>query len=175
MMTADDYRSGSISAAFGGNTTIIPFAAQAAGQPIDDVLRVYDERAELSVLDFSYHLIVTDTGIDGFREQILAAFERGVTSFKVFLTYGIALTDEEFLDVLEVAREAGRGEAVLDLIHVGSGWGLYRVAEHLGVHPDAADAVYRPPANQVFRWKVYAVAAALALLLLGAFLLGKYG
>ena len=113
MMTADDYRSGSISAAFGGNTTIIPFAAQAKGQTIDDVIRVYDDRARVSVLDFSYHLIVTDTGIDGFRDQMLAAFERGITSFKVFLTYGIALTDEEFLDVLEVARDAG----ALTMVH----------------------------------------------------------
>ena len=113
MMTADDYRTGSISAAFGGNTTIIPFAAQARGQSIDDVLATYDARAEISVLDFSYHLIVTDTAIDGFREQLLAAFDRGVTSFKVFLTYGIALTDEEFLDVLEVARDAG----ALTMVH----------------------------------------------------------
>ena len=34
IMTADDYRSGSISAAFGGNTTIIPFAAQHRGQSL---------------------------------------------------------------------------------------------------------------------------------------------
>lgn len=113
MMTADDYRTGSISAAFGGNTTIIPFAAQASGQSIDDVLATYDARAEISVLDFSYHLIVTDTGIPGFRDQLLAAFDRGVTSFKVFLTYGIALSDEEFLDVLEVARDAG----ALTMVH----------------------------------------------------------
>lgn len=113
MMTADDYRTGSISAAFGGNTTIIPFAAQARGQSIEDVIRIYDERARVSVLDFSYHLIVTDTAIPGFRDQLLAAFDRGVTSFKVFLTYGIALSDEEFLDVLEVARDAG----ALTMVH----------------------------------------------------------
>ncbi len=112
-MTADDYRTGSISAAFGGNTTIIPFAAQANGQTIGNVLETYDARAEISVLDFSYHLIVTDTSIEGFREQMLAAFDRGITSFKVFLTYGIALSDEEFLDVLEVAREAG----ALTMVH----------------------------------------------------------
>ena len=65
MMTADDYRTGSISAAFGGNTTIIPFAAQLKGQSINDVIRVYDDRASVSVLDYSYHLIVVDTGVDG--------------------------------------------------------------------------------------------------------------
>lgn len=113
MMTADDYRTGSISAAFGGNTTIIPFAAQLKGQAIEEVVQVYDERASISVLDYSYHLIVTDTAVDGFRDQMLGVFNRGITSFKVFLTYDIALTDEEFLDVLEVARDAG----ALTMVH----------------------------------------------------------
>ena len=35
------------------------------------------------------------------------AFDRGVTSFKVFMTYDIRLTDEGFLDVLEFAAGAG--------------------------------------------------------------------
>lgn len=135
MMTSDDYRSGSISAAFGGNTTIVPFAAQAAGQSIDDVLRVYGERAEVSVLDYSWHLIVTDTSIPGFREGMLAAFDRGVTSFKVFLTYAIALSDEEFLDVLEVAREAG----ALTMVHAENNalvsWMRRRMGEHGHLEP----------------------------------------
>lgn len=148
MMTADDYRTGSISAAFGGNTTIIPFAAQMSGQPIEDVVRVYDERAAISVLDYSYHLIVTDTGVEGFRDQMLAAFGRGITSFKVFLTYGIALTDEEFLDVLEVAREAG----ALTMVHAENNalvnWMRRRLGErghlaprfHAPSRPAAAEA-----------------------------------
>ena len=113
VMTSDDYRTGSISAVFGGNTTLIPFAAQRPGQPIADVLRVYDERAAISVLDYGYHLIVSDTSVPGFREDMLAAFARGVTSFKVFMTYDIRLTDEGFLDVLEIAREAG----ALTMVH----------------------------------------------------------
>ncbi len=112
-MTADDYKSGSTSAAFGGNTTIVPFAAQLKGQPIADVIRVYDERASVSVLDYGYHLIVTDTSVANFREDMLAAFARGITSFKVFLTYDIRLTDDQFLDVLDVAREAG----ALTMVH----------------------------------------------------------
>lgn len=60
-MTADDYYSGSVSAAFGGNTTFIPFAAQHRGQTIADVLNLYHDRAgPKSVIDYSYHLIVTD-------------------------------------------------------------------------------------------------------------------
>ena len=44
-MTSDDYYSGSVSAAFGGNTTFIPFAAQHRGQTIADVLNLYHDRA----------------------------------------------------------------------------------------------------------------------------------
>ena len=36
IMAADDYKSGSISAVFGGNTTIIPFAAQHRGPDLQD-------------------------------------------------------------------------------------------------------------------------------------------
>ena len=38
IMTADDYYSGSVSAAFGGNTCFIPFAAQHRGQKLQNVL-----------------------------------------------------------------------------------------------------------------------------------------
>lgn len=61
LMTADDYYSGSVSAAFGGNSSFIPFAAQHRGQPIADVIKTYDGRATPnSVLDYSYHLIISD-------------------------------------------------------------------------------------------------------------------
>ena len=128
MMTADDYRTGSISAAFGGNTTIIPFAAQLKGQSIADVVRTYDERAEISVLDYGYHLIVTDTSVPNFREDMLAAFDRGITSFKVFLTYDIRLSDEQFLDVLEVGREAG----ALTMVHAENNGMIDRLRARFG-------------------------------------------
>ncbi|MEM7058699.1 MAG: dihydropyrimidinase [Pseudomonadota bacterium] len=148
MMTADDYRTGSVSAAFGGNTTIIPFAAQLKGQPIQDVIQVYDERASVSVLDFSYHLIVTDTSVDGFQDQMQAAFDRGVTSFKVFLTYDIALTDEQFLDVLDAARRAG----ALTMVHAENNalinWMRRRMGDGGYVDPKY-HAPSRPVASEV--------------------------
>ena len=38
LMTADDFYSGSVSAAFGGTTTFVPFAAQHKGQSLRDVV-----------------------------------------------------------------------------------------------------------------------------------------
>src|SRR6056297_2461256 len=45
LMTADDYETGSISAAFGGNSCFVPFAGQKAGQSVADTLATYDGRA----------------------------------------------------------------------------------------------------------------------------------
>jgi dihydropyrimidinase len=53
IMTADDYESGSIAAAFGGNTSFIPFAAQHRGQSVSATLDLYDGRAgPKSVIDY---------------------------------------------------------------------------------------------------------------------------
>ncbi|WP_153768718.1 dihydropyrimidinase [Labrenzia sp. CE80] len=114
-MTADDYYTGSVSAAFGGNSTIVPFAAQHRGQTIKDVIRTYDDRAAPnSVLDYSYHLIVSDPTEEVLREELPMAFERGITSFKVFMTYDkMIVSDEHMLDILVTARENG----ALTMVH----------------------------------------------------------
>lgn len=107
-MTSDDYFTGSRSAAFGGNTCIVPFAAQHRGQAIPDVLATYDARARKSVIDYSYHLIVSDPTEEAIKTDLPAAFRRGVTSFKVFMTYDkLIISDEQFLSVLGMARDNG--------------------------------------------------------------------
>lgn len=108
VMSADDYLSGSISAAFGGNASFIPFAAQQRGQSVDDVIRIYDARGARSVLDYSYHLIISDPTPEVLNEQLPRAFARGITSFKVFMTYDLMnIGDGGMLDILTVAREHG--------------------------------------------------------------------
>ncbi|MCV3274377.1 dihydropyrimidinase [Roseobacter sinensis] len=108
IMGADDYFSGSVSAAFGGNSTFIPFAAQHRGQSIDDVLATYDARAARSVLDYSYHLIVTDPTPEVLSDQLPRAFRRGITSFKVFMTYDLMnIGDGGMLDIMTVAKRHG--------------------------------------------------------------------
>ncbi|MAY89142.1 MAG: dihydropyrimidinase [Pseudooceanicola sp.] len=108
IMGADDYLSGSISAAFGGNSSFIPFAAQHRGQSIDDVIATYDARAARSVIDYSYHLIVTDPSAEVLEDQLPRAFQRGITSFKVFMTYDMMnIGDGGMLDILTVARAHG--------------------------------------------------------------------
>ncbi|MEO1491671.1 MAG: dihydropyrimidinase [Pseudomonadota bacterium] len=107
LMSADDYQTGSISAAFGGNSSFVPFAAQRKGWGILETLDIYDGRAApKSVIDYGYHLIVSDPTPEALAE-LPAAFARGVTSFKVFMTYDISIDDGQFLDILSVAKAHG--------------------------------------------------------------------
>ncbi|HEY0275942.1 MAG TPA: dihydropyrimidinase [Paenirhodobacter sp.] len=108
IMTADDYRSGSISAAFGGNASFIPFAAQHRGQTIRHVLDTYGERARTSVIDYSWHLIVSDPTEEVLTKGLPEAFAAGITSFKVFTTYDLLhLGDAAMLKILTVAKRHG--------------------------------------------------------------------
>ena len=114
-MTADDYRTGSISAAFGGNSCFVPFAAQHRGMGVTETLKLYDSRAEgASVIDYGYHLIVADPTPTVLSRELPEAFARGVTSFKVFMTYDLMkIDDEQFLDILTVAKQNG----ALTMVH----------------------------------------------------------
>ncbi len=149
-MTADDYYTGSVSAAFGGNTTIVPFAAQHRGQTISEVLRLYDDRAAPhSVLDYSYHLIVTDPTPTAINEELPAAFARGITSFKVFMTYDkMIVSDEQFLDILVMARDNGG----LTMVHAENNamikWMVSRLIER-GYDAPKYHAVSHPRASEV--------------------------
>ncbi|MEK9724489.1 MAG: dihydropyrimidinase [Rhodospirillaceae bacterium] len=109
IMTADDYKSGSISAAFGGNTTIIPFAAQHKGQSLRDVVETYHGRAgPKAVIDYAFHLIVSDPTAQVLGQELPALILDGYTSFKVYLTYDLLrIDDRQMLDVLSVARTHG--------------------------------------------------------------------
>ena len=107
IMTSDDYETGSISAAFGGNSCFVPFAAQKKGESIASTIAEYDRRAETkSVIDYSYHLILTDPN-ENVMNELPSAFERGITSFKVFMTYATRVSDAQFLDILTIARRHG--------------------------------------------------------------------
>jgi len=115
LMSADDYESGSISAAFGGNSCFVPFAAQGRSQTIAETVERYDSRSEgRSVIDYSYHLIVTDPTELAVTKELPEAFARGITSFKVFMTYPLSRVDDrQFLDILTCAKQHG----ALTMVH----------------------------------------------------------
>lgn len=115
LMTSDDYYSGSVSAAFGGNTCIVPFAAQHRGESLRDVLDTYHGRAgPKSVVDYSFHLIISDPTDEVLHEELPRAIEQGITSFKIYMTYDrLIVDDSQMLDILTTAKKHG----ALTMIH----------------------------------------------------------
>ncbi|WP_459614832.1 dihydropyrimidinase [Bordetella sp. 2513F-2] len=109
IMCADDFYSATVSAVYGGTTTIIPFAAQHRGNALPDVVADYHRRAaEKAVIDYGFHLIVSDPTEQALRHDLPALIRDGITSFKVFMTYDrMKLDDYQLLDVLEVADREG--------------------------------------------------------------------
>jgi dihydropyrimidinase len=109
LMNADDFESGTIAAAFGGTTTIIPFAAQHRGQSLRQVVEDCHVRARPhAVIDYGYHLIVSDPTEQAQGQELPALIRDGFTSFKVYMTYErLRLSDHQTLDVLALARREG--------------------------------------------------------------------
>ena len=109
LITADDFHSGGVSAACGGTTTIIPFAAQHRGQSLRDVVRDYHERAQgRAFVDYGFHLIVSDPTREVLEQELPELIGQGYASLKVYTTYdSLKLTDRQILDVLAVARREG--------------------------------------------------------------------
>jgi dihydropyrimidinase len=109
IIMADDFESGTRSAAFGGSTTVLPFCLQVKGQSMRRAVEMYRAEAEGNCyVDVSFHLIVTDPTPQVLGQELPALIQDGYTSFKVFMTYeDLALSDREMLEVMAVARETG--------------------------------------------------------------------
>jgi len=109
VMTADDFHSATVSAAFGGTTTVIPFAAQHRGQSLRQVVQDYHACAgPKAVIDYAFHLIVSDPSESVLGQELPALIRDGYSSFKVYMTYErLKLDDRQLLDVLSLARREG--------------------------------------------------------------------
>jgi dihydropyrimidinase len=114
-MCADDFYSATVAAAFGGTTTIIPFAAQHRGNSIVAVVDDYAKRAaEKAVIDYGFHLIIADPTEHALNVELKEMVRRGITSFKVYMTYELLrLSDGQMLDVLAAADR----EKALVMVH----------------------------------------------------------
>ncbi len=103
---ADDFASGTRSAAFGGTTTLIPFAVQHRGQSLREAVADYHRRAAgKAYVDYAFHLIVSDPTPAVLGQELPALVAAGCTSVKVYMTYeAMRLSDRQILDVLAAAR-----------------------------------------------------------------------
>jgi dihydropyrimidinase len=143
--TADDWFTATRSAACGGTTTIIPFACQHRGDSLREVVQTYHKMAgPKAVIDYAFHLIVSDPTAQVLGQELPALIKDGYTSFKIYLTYdALMLTDRQFLDVLAVARRDG----AMVMVHAENNDMIAWMAERLlqaGLRAPKFHAVARP-------------------------------
>jgi dihydropyrimidinase len=109
IVMADDFESGTLSALFGGNTTVMPFCLQEKGKPLRETLTAYHALADgQCYTDVSFHLIISDPTDGILGQDIPALVAGGYPSLKVFMTYqDLRLDDAQILKTLDVARKTG--------------------------------------------------------------------
>jgi dihydropyrimidinase len=108
IMNADTFESATRSAAFGGTTSVISFAAQHVGMDARQVVTDYTALAKRgAVIDYAFHIIVADVTEKVIAEDIPALVGEGFSSIKIFMTYDrLRVEDEKLLDILAAARAA---------------------------------------------------------------------
>ena len=145
IVMADDFESATRSAAFGGNTLVMPFCMQEKGKCLHQALKEYHAKAAgQCYVDTSFHLVISDPSESVLGQELPALVADGYTSFKIFMTYeALKLNDREILEVLSVARETG----ALVMVHAENDDAIRFLTERLeraGKTKPAAHALSRP-------------------------------
>lgn len=146
-VTADDWATGTETAAAGGTTMIIDFALQSEGGTLAGAFETWTEKAAgKAVIDYGFHVAITDLR-DDIKTELPSLAEKGVASVKIFMAYkGTPLytEDDDLFEVLQLSREAG----VLVLVHAENGDVISKLQEQALARGDIAPkfhALTRPP------------------------------
>lgn len=109
IVMADDFETGTRSAALGGTTTILPFCLQERGRTLREALKDYHAKAEGQChVDVGFHLIISEPTEQILGQELPALVKDGYTSLKVFMTYeDLRLNDRQILDVMAAAKQTG--------------------------------------------------------------------
>lgn len=148
LMNADTFETATASAAMGGTTSVISFAAQKTGERLRDTVADYAARAQRGArIDHAFHLMLTDIEAPNFADDLTELVQAGHKSLKIFTTYNIGLEDKAILHVLQLAKAAG----ALVCVHAENdalikattarllAAGLTRPEHHARSHPRAAE------------------------------------
>ncbi|MDR3249444.1 MAG: amidohydrolase family protein, partial [Treponema sp.] len=103
-----DFYTGTVAAVWGGTTSIIDHPGFGpAGCSLDHQIQKYHRLAEgKAVIDYGFHAVVQHVD-DRILTGLDALADGGVTSCKLYLTYGYKIADGDALRVLEKAKAAG--------------------------------------------------------------------
>lgn len=109
LLNADTFETATRSAALGGTTTVVSFAAQHPGHRMCKVVSDYAALARKgAMIDYAFHMIVADTGDGNLTQDIPELIAEGHRSIKIFTTYDkVRQDDKSILDILEAAKREG--------------------------------------------------------------------
>lgn len=108
LMNADTFETATRSAAMGGTTSVVSFAAQARGQRLSEAMADYSARAKCgAAADYGFHIIVSDFEVPNAAEDLRDLIRAGHRSIKIFTTYNIKLDDRAICEVLSIAKDEG--------------------------------------------------------------------
>jgi dihydropyrimidinase len=149
IINADTFETATKSAAYGGTTSVISFACQHRGDSLAQVYADYSALAKKgAVIDYSFHLLVTDATPQLLEEDLPALVSQGNRSIKVFMTYDLMnVGDEALLDVLLKARELKALVAVHAENHGMISWMSKRLVER-GYTAPKFHAISHPRASE---------------------------
>ena len=137
IMNADTFESATTSAAFGGTTSVISFAAQHVGMHLPQVVSDYHALARKgAVIDYAFHMIIADPTVETLAHDIPALVKEGHASIKIFMTYDrLKIDDEPLLDILVAARESGAMLCAHAENHGIIAWMVKRLLARGHIHP----------------------------------------
>ena len=109
-VTDDDWESGTIAAAFGGTTTILDFCLSAGETKLADAVAKWHAKAQgKAVIDYGFHLMITDFTPETEKELPTILKQEGITSMKVFMAYAreFQSSDRTLFKAFKIGKETG--------------------------------------------------------------------
>ena len=104
-VSSDDFFTGTRAAAFGGTTCIVDFVETAPQQTMLEAVAQRRAKADAGVvIDYGLHMTISPGDMEKL-DQVPGVYEAGCVSFKMYMAYGLCLSDAQMMRALEAVRD----------------------------------------------------------------------
>lgn len=143
--TADDFWTGSRAALRGGTTTVIDFACPNKGESLHHGLDLWHQKADgRTFCDYGFHMTIDDWN-ESIRAELPDMFAKGVSSFKMYMTYPAMMVGDQCLYwALKELRSLG-GICGVHCENAGVIDGMIAERKNAGELSPASHPLTRPP------------------------------
>ena len=143
--TADDFYTGSRAALRGGTTTVIDFACPNKGESLHYGLDLWHKKADgRTFCDYGFHMTIDDWN-ESIRAALPDMFAKGVSSFKMYMTYpAMMVGDRDMYWALKELKALG-GICGVHCENAGVIDGMIAERKNAGEFSPACHPLTRPP------------------------------